>query len=159
MRTLPADPTPSEANEVGFPFNIRRGLGLWKRLYLDPDPVIGGLDGAAEEGRYLVEALGHCAECHTPRGALGGLDGSAWLVGGPNPAGEGQIPGLTPSQLDWSESDIAAFLETGLTPEFDSAGGPMAEVVRNTARLTDEDRTAMAAYLKAVPPHEVEQGS
>ncbi|SHI32465.1 cytochrome c [Wenxinia saemankumensis] len=151
LRTLPADATPSEANEVGFPFNIRRGLGLWKRLYLDPDPVVGGLTGAAEDGRHLVEALGHCGECHTPRTALGGPDLSRWMAGGPNPAGEGRIPGLTPGQLGWSEGDIAAFLQSGLTPDFDSVGGEMAEVIANTARLPDEDRAAIAAYLVALP--------
>ena len=105
-----------------------------------------------ERGRYLVEALGHCGECHTPRGILGQLDKSRWLQGAPNPSGAGQIPGIDPGQLDWIEDDIAYYLETGFTPDFDSAGGKMAEVIENTAKLSAEDRSAIAAYLKTVPP-------
>ena len=151
LRTLPADATPSQPHQLSFPFTVRRGLGLWKRLYLDPDPVIGGLEGPAEQGRYLAESLGHCAECHTPRNAIGGPELASWLGGGPNPAGEGRIPNITPGGLTWSEADIAAYLKTGLTPDFDSAGGEMADVVRNLAHLPDEDLAAIAAYLKAVP--------
>ncbi|MGR3567049.1 MAG: diacylglycerol kinase, partial [Pseudooceanicola nanhaiensis] len=64
---------------------------------------------------------------------------------------EGRIPNITPGGLDWSEADIAEYLKSGFTPEFDVAGGEMAEVVQNTAQLSDEDRASIAAYLKAVP--------
>ncbi len=152
LQTLPADATPSLPHEVGFPFSIRRALGGWKMLFFSPDWVLAGdLDPKVERGRYLVEALGHCGECHTPRNALGGLDKSSWLAGAPNPSGEGRIPNITPGRLTWSESDIAGYLKTGFTPEFDSAGGEMAEVVKNTGHLPDEDLAAIAAYLKAVP--------
>lgn len=152
MQTLAADPTPSRAHEVGFPFNIRRAVGLWKALYLKPDfhlPVSD--DPQMQRGRYLVEALGHCAECHTPRNGLGGLDRSRWMAGAPNPSGRGEIPALTPDKLTWSATDIAYYLQSGFTPDFDSAGGSMAKVVTNTAKLPAEDRQAIAAYLKALP--------
>jgi mono/diheme cytochrome c family protein len=152
LMTLPPDATPSEPHRLGLPFSIRRGIGLWKRLYLDPAPVVAGaLTEAEERGRYLVEALGHCGECHTPRTALGGLDRSRWLAGAPNPSGEGRIPNITPAALAWSEAEIAAYLQTGFTPDFDVVGGHMAAVVENFARLTDADRAAVAAYLKRVP--------
>lgn len=153
LATLPADPTPSAPHEVGFPFNIRLSLMLWKALYLDSDWVVTG-DLSPEEmrGRYLVEALGHCGECHTPRGALGGLQTDRWLAGGPTPDGKGRFPNITPGTLDWSEADIAEYLNSGFTPEYDSAGGHMALVVENTAHLLAEDRAAMAAYLKRVAP-------
>lgn len=151
MTTLPADPTPSRAHEVGFPFNIRRGLGLWKLLYLSDDPVLTNADTPElERGRYLVEALGHCAECHTPRGALGGLDTAAWMTGAPTADGKGKVPAITPGALGWSAGDIAYYLETGFTPDFDSAGGHMADVVTNMANLPPEDRDAIAAYLLAL---------
>jgi mono/diheme cytochrome c family protein len=105
-----------------------------------------------ERGRYIVEALAHCAECHTPRNAMGGLDRARWMAGAPNPSGDGRIPGITPAQLDWSAQDIAYYLETGFDPDFDSAGGTMGSVVRNFANLTAEDRAAVAAYVKALPP-------
>jgi mono/diheme cytochrome c family protein len=96
----------------------------------------------------LVEAQAHCAECHTPRNALGGLKSSAWLTGAVLP-GEGKVPGITPDALEWSANDIAFYLETGFTPDFDSAGGPMAHVVENMGQLTPEDRDAIAVYLQA----------
>ncbi len=151
LGTLPAVAVESDAHEVGFPFNIRRGLGGWKLLYLQPGWVVeGDLTDQQARGRYLVEALGHCAECHTPRNAFGGLQRDLWLAGAPNPSGKGRIPGLTADQLDWSEADIAEYLRSGFTPDYDSAGGEMAEVIENTSQLTDDDRMAIAAYLKAV---------
>lgn len=152
MQTLPPSDTASQAHDVGFPFNIRRGLGLWKQMYVTDDYVLS--DAATpelERGRYLVEALGHCAECHTPRDGLGGLDRSAWLSGAPNPSGKGRIPNITPAALDWSEDEIVYYFESGLTPDYDSVGGSMAAVVSNLAKLPETDRVAIAAYLKAVP--------
>ena len=73
MATLPADATPSRAHDVGFPFNIRRAVGLWKLLYDTGEPVLtGALSLEVERGRHLVEGAAHCGECHTPRTALGG---------------------------------------------------------------------------------------
>ena len=153
MQTLPESDQVNRPHDVGFPFNIRRGVGGWKLLFFSDDFVLQTLENPQiERGRYLVEALGHCGECHTPRGFLGQLDKSRWLQGAPNPSGAGQIPGIDPGQLDWIEDDIAYYLETGFTPEFDSAGGKMADVIENTAKLSPEDRSAIAAYLKAVQP-------
>ena len=70
MKTLPAVAGKAPPHRLGFPFNIRRGLGLWKLLYLSDQPVITLADDAPEQvrlGRYLVEGPGHCGECHTPR--------------------------------------------------------------------------------------------
>jgi len=155
LMTLPPVATPSQPHEVPFPFGIRRNLGVWKALYLDPSWVLDG-DLTAEEmrGRYLVEALGHCGECHTPRDALGGPDRARWLAGGPVPGGEGRFPNITPAKLTWSEDEIVEYLTTGFTPDFDSAGGHMALVVGNLARLPAADRTAIARYLGRVPAAE-----
>jgi mono/diheme cytochrome c family protein len=153
LRSLPGDPTLSRPHEVAFPFNIRRSVGIWKVMFRSDDWVMA--DAATpeiERGRYLVEALGHCGECHTPRNALGGLDRGNWLAGAANPSGEGRIPGIAPAALGWSAGEIAYYLETGFTPEFDTAGGEMAEVIRNTSRLSAEDRAAIAAYLLALDP-------
>ena len=153
LRTLPADPTPSAAHELNFPFSLRRGLGLWNLAAGAPGFVVAedGLSEPALRGRYLAEALGHCGECHTPRDALGRLRTDAWFTGAPNPSGRGRIPAIHPGALSWSEADIAAYLESGLTPDFDVAGGSMAAVVRGLAKLPKEDLAALAAYLKAVP--------
>ncbi|MEE4216328.1 MAG: cytochrome c [Xanthomonadales bacterium] len=143
-------------HEVGFPWNIRRGIGLWKKRYLSDEPVIAdaGLSDIALRGRYLVEAVGHCGECHTPRDRFGGPDDSEWLAGGPNPDGEGKVPNITPHEdglAAWSEADIAYYLESGFTPDYDTAGGSMVEVQENFAQLPGSDLAAVAAYLKAVP--------
>jgi len=151
--TLPASAAKSLPHELAFPLSIRRLLGGWKLLFATegwvvPDP----LSPVQARGRHLAEAMAHCGECHTPRNALGGLIRSRWMQGAPNPSGKGTIPGITPSQLDWSETEIAEMLATGFTPEYDSVGGSMAHVVENFVRLTQDDRNAVAAYLKIVPP-------
>ncbi len=152
LRTLPADATPSREHDVGFPFNIRRSLGGWKFLFASSDWTVQDVPTPElERGRYLVEALGHCAECHTPRNALGGLKTDNWMRGAANPSGEGRIPSIHPDDLGWSEFDISAYLQSGFTPDFDTVGGEMVDVVDNMSKLTDEDRSAIAAYLVVLP--------
>jgi mono/diheme cytochrome c family protein len=153
MDTLPASDVASKPHEVGFPFNIRRSLGLWKQMFVTTDWVItGDLTPEQTRGRYIAEALAHCGECHTPRNALGGLDRSKWLSGAANPDGKGKTPNITPAKLTWSPEDVVAYLTTGFTPEFDSVGGHMAHVVENMAKLPESDRRAVVAYLQLVPP-------
>ena len=149
LQTLPPSDVASLPHELGFPFNIRRSVGGWKLLFASDDWVMD-VPPELERGRYLVEALAHCAECHTPRNALGALDTARWMQGAPNPSGQGTIPALTPDRLDWSAEDVAYYLETGFTPDYDSVGGHMAEVVQNFSQLTAEDRAAVAAYVKAL---------
>ena len=153
LRTLPADATPDQGHDLALPFRLRRGVALWNLMYLSSTWAVdpGDLTEAEARGRYLVEAVGHCSECHTPRDAFGGPVMAQFLAGGPNPSGEGTIPGITPATLTWSQAEIAGYLMTGFTPEFDSAGGQMADVVKNLARLPPEDRAAIAAYLARVP--------
>lgn len=153
MQTLPPSDAQSLPQDIAFPFSIRRTLGVWKALYLSPDWVMqGDLSPEEARGRVIVEALAHCGECHTPRDALGGMDRTRWLAGAPNPSGQGTIPNITPGKLAWSQAEIATYLATGFTPEFDSVGGHMAHVVANMAKLPDSDRKAVAAYLAKVPP-------
>lgn len=155
MQTLPLSDAVSAPHELGFPFNIRRSLGVWKLLFLRDNWVIDGdLTTEEQRGREIVEALAHCGECHTPRNALGGMDTGRWLAGAANPSGEGTIPNITPAKLSWSAGEIVTYLTSGFTPEYDSAGGHMAHVVENMAKLPESDRQAVAAYLKKVPASE-----
>ncbi|PZA09332.1 alkylated DNA repair protein [Rhodopseudomonas palustris] len=155
IKTLPAVAGRAPPNEVPFPFNIRRAVGMWKLLFFDdatftPDPA---QSAQWNRGAYLVNSFGHCAECHSPRNALGGIVASQRFAGGPDPEGKGWVPNITQKGLaDWSAGDIAYFLETGMTPEGDSAGGSMAQVIRNTSQLGKADREAIAAYIKSLPP-------
>lgn len=158
LKTTPAVSGQAEQNDVAFPFNLRRGLGLWKQLNLRDEPVVALPTDAPEPvrlGRYLVEGPGHCGECHTPRDPSGGTATKQWLAGAVAAEGEGNIPNITPegSTADWSEADLVTYFETGFTPDFDSVGGPMVEVQKNLAQLRPEDREAIAAYLKAIPGH------
>jgi mono/diheme cytochrome c family protein len=152
MDTLPSDATPSQPHDIAFPFNIRRSVGAWKLLFNSQDwTITGDLTEAEMRGRYFSEGLAHCAECHTPRNALGGLDRSRWMAGAPDPSGKGRVPNITPAKLDWTEAEIVEYLTTGFTPDYDSVGGHMAHVVKNMARLPESDRSAVAAYLKKLP--------
>lgn len=152
MDTLPASDRANQPHELGLPFTIRRGIGLWKQMYMKQAWVAAAPSETLERGRYLVEALGHCAECHTPRDQFGGLDRALWMGGAPNPSGQGRIPNITPASLDWSAEDIAYYLESGFTPDYDSAGGAMASVVKNLSHLSPDDRAAIAAYVKGLAP-------
>jgi mono/diheme cytochrome c family protein len=163
LRTLPAEARPSEPHQLPFPFNVRRGLGLWKLLYLDGKPFTPDPSRSAElnRGAYLVEGPGHCAECHSPRDALGGIVASRRFSGGRDAEGKGWVPNITPHPdglAKWSAADIAYLLKSGLTPDSDSVGSTMAEVVRNTAKLSDADRAAIAAYIKSLPPRPGRKG-
>lgn len=159
LKTLPVINRENEPHDLSPLFSIRRGIGLWKILFLSSDPVVD-FDAPNPQllrGRYLVEGPGHCAECHTPRSlfGLGGSKLNAWLSGGPAPEGSGKIPNITPHENalgSWSADEIAEYLESGFTPEFDSVGGLMVSVQENMAKLTAEDRTAIAVYLKLIPP-------
>src|SRR3954454_17030272 len=144
-------------HDVPFPFNIRRSVGIWKLLFMDGKPFVADAARSARwnRGAYLVNALGHCAECHSPRNFLGGIIAAQRFAGGPNPEGEGWVPNITQKGLaDWSQQDIAYFLETGSMPDGDSAGGSMARVIKNTAQLGAQDRAAIAEYVKSLPPVE-----
>jgi mono/diheme cytochrome c family protein len=144
-------------HDMPFPFNIRRTVGMWKLFFLDGKPFVPDAAHSAtwNRGAYLVNGLGHCAECHSPRNLLGGIVEAQRFAGGPNPEGEGFVPNITQKQIaDWSAKDIGYFLETGEMPDGDTAGGAMARVIRNTSQLPAADRGAMAEYVKSLPPVE-----
>jgi mono/diheme cytochrome c family protein len=155
LDTLPPSPVASLPHEVGFPFNIRRSVGGWKLLFFSSNYVVpsDNLSPLAQRGRAMVEGMAHCAECHTARGPLGNLRRGEWLKGAPNPTGKGRIPSLASGKggLSWSASDIAYYLKSGFTPEYDTAGAQMADVVENMSKLSDDDLAAIAAYLKELP--------
>jgi mono/diheme cytochrome c family protein len=156
MQTLPAVAGKAAPHRLAFPYSLRRGLGLWKLAFLSQAPVaaIDVSDPVLARGQYLVEGPGHCGECHTPRNFAGALDQGRWLGGAAAPEGKGRVPNISPSGDfgDWSLADIAYFLETGFTPDFDSVGGSMVEVQENMAMLEAGDRDAIASYLKAIRP-------
>lgn len=157
LKTLPPVSGRVRDHELPFPFNIRRMVGVWKLLFFNDKPFTADTAHSAawNRGAYLVNGLGHCAECHSPRNFLGGIVAAQRFAGGPNPEGEGWVPNITQKRLgEWSAKDFAYFLGTGELPDGDSAGGSMARVIKNTSQLPEQDRAAMAEYLKSLPPVE-----
>jgi len=157
LDTLPAVKSSVPDHDLALAFRFREALAIWKWMFLDgqtfkPDP---GKSAQLNRGAYLVEGPGHCGECHSPRNLLGGVIGDKKFSGAPNPEGKGVIPNITPHKSgigDWSQADIINALETGLTPSFDTFGASMVSVQENMAKLSGEDRAAIAAYLKSLPP-------
>ena len=157
LRTLPKVSGRAPAHRLAFPFSVRRGVGLWKLIYLGKPGLTADPSHSAEwnRGRYLVEGPGHCAECHSPRDVFGAIIASRRFAGGPTPDGKGKAPNLTPIPSrfgQWSKEDIETALSTGLTPDGDSLGGDMAAEIRNLSQLPDSDRAAIAEYLKGLAP-------
>jgi mono/diheme cytochrome c family protein len=161
LKTLPPVPGRSRRHELSFPFNERRLLGIWKLLFLGEGSFVPDPSKSAQynRGAYLVNGPGHCAECHSPRNVLGGIIESQRFAGGPSPDGSDWVPNITPVGLQrddekWSEKDIASFLDGGMMPSGDFAGGAMADVIRSTSLLSPKDRTAIANYVAALPPRQ-----
>jgi mono/diheme cytochrome c family protein len=154
LRTLPAVSGKVPPHDLALPFRIRRFVGFWKFLYFDREPIASDPDrgDSWNRGRYLVEAVAHCAECHSSRDLLGGIKPQTRFAGGVDPEGVGYFPNITPSRIgDWSEREIAEVLKTGNTPNHGRVGSSMTDVVTNTTMLPQSDRDAMAAYIKSLP--------
>jgi mono/diheme cytochrome c family protein len=155
LRTLPPSAQASKPHDLGFLYRWRFPIAGWKWLYFAPGPPPPDPKASAitNRGAYLVQALGHCSECHTPRNFVGGPKRDRYLAGGKGPEGKG-IPNLTPTRLKkWSDGELREFFITGLTPDGDVAAEAMAEVINNTtSKLTPEDLAAVIAYLRSLPP-------
>jgi mono/diheme cytochrome c family protein len=155
LRSLPPSSRPSEPHNLKFPFGWRWLVWVWKLLFFNPGVFTPDPSASAvvNRGSYLVNALGHCGECHTARNFLGGTKRNRHLAGAK--LGEGtSAPNLTPARLKKkSDAEVKDFLQTGMTPDGDVAAESMAEVVRNTtSQLTPADLDAVVAYLRSLPP-------
>jgi mono/diheme cytochrome c family protein len=149
-------------NELNFPFNNRDLLIGWRTLYFKEGEFVADPHQSAQwnRGAYLVQGLGHCAMCHTAINALGGSSESKAFEGGMIPNQNWYAPSLTSNREaglgDWPVKEIADLLQVGASHRA-TTYGPMAEVVYNSLQyLTDEDATAMAVYLKALPKRDAE---
>ena len=155
LRGLPPSGQASRPHDLGFPFSLRVLMAPWAWLFLEEGPFVGDATRPSEvdRGAYLVQALGHCEQCHTPRNLLGALKADRHLAGVPGEGGK-RIPNITPTRLGkWSEGELREFLLSGITPDCESVNATMSEVVENTtSKLTPEDVAAVMAYLRVVPP-------
>lgn len=155
LRSLPQSNRANKPHDLRFPFGWRWLVWGWKLLFFSPGPFKPdpARNASLNRGAYLVNALGHCGECHTPRNFLGGPKKSRYLAGAKLTQGAG-APNLTPTRLkSSSDADIREFLLSAQTPDGDVAADAMAEVVRNTtSQLTPQDLNALIAYLRSLPP-------
>jgi nicotinate dehydrogenase subunit B len=140
----------NRAPVLAFPFNWRPLLAGWNALFhraetFTPDP---NQSTAWNRGAYLVEGLGHCGACHSPRNALGAEKASAYLAGGLAEGWEAPpLTSLSHAPVPWSEDELFAYLRTGFSRFHGVAAGPMTPVVQDLKALPDEDIRAMAVYL------------
>lgn len=157
LRTIKPVRNAVDVNHLHFPFNLRWTMGAWRELYFtegtyEPDAT---KSATWNRGAYLVEALGHCSDCHSPRNLLGGIQKSRSFSGA---VIDGWFAVDLTSDIatglgSWSVDELAAYLKTGVTRDKNTALGPMAAFIRDsTSYLTDADRLAMAEYLKSIPP-------
>ncbi|ANL75755.1 cytochrome-c domain-containing protein (plasmid) [Rhizobium phaseoli] len=154
LRPVAERPQPHDIDPI---FRIRRFVGFWKLLFFHQGrPGRNPLgDPMHDRGAYLVEALGHCAECHSSRNIFGAIKPKTRFAGGVSSEGVGFNPNITPEGIgSWSEQDIAEMLRSGKTPDHGYVGWSMADVVENTSELPEPDRIAMARYLKSLPPRQ-----
>ena len=157
LRSLPPVQRPNRDHALRFPYNTQIALALWRALYFKPQHHQGASDQSApwNRGLYLVEGLGHCAACHSPRNTLGAAISDRQLSGSMMPSEQWYAPSLLSMAeagvMDWLTTDVVQLLQSGRIRQA-HVSGPMASVVfGSTQYLTDEDLTAMAVYLKSLP--------
>jgi len=157
--SLPPAVVASRPHDVDFPFSWRFLQVFWRWLNFSPGPYQPDKTKSAvwNRGAYLVLALGHCGECHTPRGSLGGLETDASFSGTAEGPDGHKVPNITPDKATgiggWSHGQLLRLLRSGMLPNGDAVGSVMGEVVdRGTSKMTDADREAVATYLESLPP-------
>lgn len=153
LMSLPAVKSPAREPELGVVRLARRGVGLWKRIAFarppySPDP---SRSASWKRGAYLVNAPGHCGECHTPKTRLMIADEARSMNGGPHPGGEGKVPslrGLLARKKYKDIADLALALQNGETLGYeDISSGGMAAIQEELARIPESDARAIAEYL------------
>jgi mono/diheme cytochrome c family protein len=159
LRTVPPVSRPNQPKNITVPLFESVFLPAWLAAFAprETPPPIAPTSGVAR-GEYLVRAVSHCGECHTPRGVTQATDNTRFLAGNPKGLDGDPVPNITPDRdtgLKWSEEQIVTFLGSGNKPDGDMAGGLMGEVIQGTSAgfrdLTTEDRLAIARYLRTIP--------
>lgn len=160
LRSVPPVNRPNKPKQITVPLFESVFLPAWLAAFAPKEtpPPTAPTSGLAR-GEYLVRAIGHCGECHTPRGVTQATDNTRFLAGTPKGPDGDPVPNITPEKdtgLNWSEEQIAEFLGSGNKPDGDVAGGLMGEVIAGTSvgyrDINKEDRLAIARYLKTIPP-------
>lgn len=155
LMTRPAVSQTAPANALPFPLNIRLAVAGWKLLFFREGPYVADA-GQSEEwnrGAYLVNGLGHCGSCHTPRNALGAEKADAHLAGGLQEGWTAfALNRASPAPVPWTAESLYTYLRQGWHPDHGVANGPMAEVTGNLGLLPDADVHAIATYVASLMP-------
>lgn len=158
--TLPPVAQPSKAHALTWYIRFRPAIRLWKARYFTPGPFVSNPEKTPQwnRGAYLARAAAHCGECHTPRDRVGNPRADLYYAGTTTGPDGAVVPNITPDKKTgigrWRQSDLAYYLETGMTPDGDFAGDAMAEVVDGLKHLTPDDLRAIASYVFSLPPIE-----
>ncbi len=159
LRSVPPANRPNKSKQITVPLFESVFLPAWLAAFAPKEtpPPSAPTSGVAR-GEYLVRAVSHCGECHTPRGVTQATDNTRFLAGTPKGPDGDPVPNITPDKdtgLKWTEEQIASFLGSGNKPDGDMAGGLMGEVIQGTSAgfrdLTKDDRLAIARFLKTIP--------
>jgi len=162
LKTLKPVHRPPTPNRMIFPANLRFGLVFWDLLYFDKTPpaLPAGASPAWKRGEYIVNGLGHCAACHTPKTVLFGDETDRPLGGGT--VDHWFANNLTGSEIEglgkWSRQDVEKFLATGISAHATAAGSMLEKVTSSTSKMTPQDRAAIATYLKSLKPQQLAAG-
>lgn len=151
LMSQPAAPSTPPANQMQFPYSARPLMAGWNSLFLKQGEYQDDPTQSARwnRGSYLVNGLGHCAACHSPRNLMGAEQGGARFLSGAMVDGweAPALTGLSKAPTPWTEDQLYAYMSTGFSAEHGVATGPMGPVVSELASLPDDDRRAIAHYL------------
>jgi nicotinate dehydrogenase subunit B len=151
LMAQPAVHAPTPPTQLAFPFSVRPLMAAWNGLFHDAKPFQPEPTQSAEwnRGAYLVNGLGHCSACHTPRNALGAeRGGPAFLAGAVMNGWEAPaLTGLSRAPVPWTQAEFYRYLRNGHTEQHGIAAGPMGDIVKELRHLPDTDVQAMARYL------------
>jgi mono/diheme cytochrome c family protein len=156
LRTIDPAADKIESNQLTFPFNIRSTMIVWNAINFIPGRLARDPSKSAQwnRGRYLIDALGHCSTCHTPKTIMGADENSAYLQGGL--LQDWYAPNITADPRKgiggWSVEDIVSYLKTGANRDAMASGGMGEEVVHSSSHMTDDDLKAIAVYLLSLKP-------
>ena len=150
LETQPPSKTQNKPHEIKPLYSIRQNIGIWKLLNLFNKPNDGK---ESSRGKYLVDHVSHCGECHTERNIFGVTNQRKYLMGAKYYNLKENSPNITSTKnglQNWSAEDIIYYLETGFKPDYDTAGGSMVQVIENLSQLSSSEITEIAKYLKSL---------
>lgn len=157
LQTTPPVEARNRPHETPWYIN-RLLMPVWQLLFFRPAVFQpdAGLDDTLKRGAYIVNALTHCSECHTPRNLFGAVRPELFLAGTEDGPDGDPVPNITSSKADgigdWDEDELLLYLEEGELPDGDYAGGAMVDVIDNsTSMMTGEDLQALVKYILSVP--------